>query len=345
MPYTTLRGRAALRVVVASAALIGSAWAAVAPSRPSPLSLTALRLREGVPTGQPATRGQDEQICGFLDLPEDFFLSQRVSDSMTKSGVWESDAGGTFLTWTQDLFAYKYQTVYFYVDSRLLFKAEVIDNDEIQLGRKLPMRTLKDEKDKWTVIALKDCQDVLLYTLLESNTGRHVAEIYNRADELVAFSRPGATFPDQIHYFDSEKAPIAISQSPMVTDHETPTAGGSHREDVAIWEVQYLHGYNSNSSLVIPQYRWVLGAAIQERAIRSALGRTANGDLEKPSAYFWFLALCIVGILVLAAAVCGCCFRVYRLVYPDRYEEVSNLFLKDSNVYGALEVKPWGANR
>jgi len=305
-----------------------------------PLSLLRQPSFSSTVTAQPATRGQDELSCGFLDLPKDFFLSQRTNDPLAKSGVWESDDGGTFVSWTQDLFAFHYSIVNFFVDSRLLFRAETVDDDLVQIGRELTMRK-KTRKD-FTVISLKDCDDVLLYTIFEAIAKPHQIEIYNRADQLVAWSKNGYSFPDQLHFYDHEEAPIFISQSPMISDSISPSSGDAKRSDIATWQVEFLQGYNSNSSLVLPQNRWVLAAAVQERAIRDAAGRTANGGVEEPPVYWWFMVMSFGFFALFVGALIGVCCCAYRLVYPRRYEEVTNPFLKDGSVYGALEQKPWG---
>lgn len=317
----------------------------LAPAKPvtKPDHATLRRLsllHQDTVTDQPSTRGQDEGGCGFLDLPKRFFLSQRTNDPMAKSGVFESADGGSFLSWTQDLFAVHYSVVNFFVDSRLLFRAEVVDDDQVQIGRKLTMRE-KTRKD-FTVISFKDCEDVLLYTVFEAKAAPHQMEIYNRGDQLIAWSKTGWSFPDQIQFFDYEEAPIFIAQSPMISDQHHPTVGDAKRSDIATWEVDFLQGYNSNCSLIIPQYRWVLAAAVQERAIRDAAGRNSDGSIKEPEVYWWFMLMSYLFAAVFIGALLGICCCAYRLVYPARYEEVTNPFLKDGSVYGSLEQKPWG---
>lgn len=302
------------------------------------------------PTAQPPSRGQDSGECGWLTLPEDVFLSPRTSDSFARSGVLESDAGGVFATWQQDLFAWNYQTVYFNVGSKLFVKAEVIENEAVQL----PGIQLQKVKDVNT-IAIKDCNNVLLYILRETTKAPYTYKIFNRDDNLIATSEMGEFFTDQIHFYDDEHNPLVIAQSPKIVDgNPEPVADNAHPSlgNVPSWEVRYLHGYNSSSSLLIEEYRWVIMLAVQERAIRSA-DRAADGQVMPSKTFPLFIGISTVFFLVVTALLCCCFFGVYRLVYPKKNDEVENKYLRDmrlpengppsQQMYGSLKrlPRPW----
>jgi hypothetical protein len=297
-----------------------------------------------VPTPQPSSRGQDEGSCGFLMINEDaIFMRPHASDSMARAGGWEDDSGAQRLIWKQDQFAWEYETIYFYVDSKLFLKAEVIENEEVQLPTvRLNNARRHDKEHKVVTIALKDCNDVLLYILREHTGKSHDYEISDRNDELLATSEMGTLDVDQIHWYDTERKPIAIAQSPVVipgVHRHIDNQADPHFGNVPSWEVMFLSGYNSSSSLLIPEKRFTILAAVQERAIRNAM-RGPDGEVEPSAAFPWFVGLFCLGIFVCIAACFGFLHWVYRLVYPKTFREVENKFLQpDKKIYGSLIQK------
>lgn len=297
------------------------------------------------PTKQPATRGQDDQTCGWLSLPDDIFLSPKISDKFTKSGSFENRDGATYSAWTQDLFAWDYQTVYFQVDSKLFVKAEVIENEEVQL----PGIVLKKERHGPPVstVVLRDCNNVVMYILREAKGSAHSYNISNRDDVLIASSIQGTYFKDQMQFFDDEGKPIVLAQSPNLIEDRPEGAPGDHGEEyfgrIAPWEVKFIDGYNSSSSLIIPQNRWVIAIAVQVRAIRDA-ERGGDGAVTAPEVFPFFMALVVVGIMVVLALFFCFFLWVYRLVYPKRYDEIENKYLQDQRrMYGSFKYKEQGS--
>jgi len=298
-------------------------------------------------TMQPSTRGQDEGTCGWLDLPDRFFMRVKVAEHTALKGDWENDSGAQYVEFVQDLFAWQYETVYFYTGSKLFMKTEVIANEEVQLPSVKLQNARENEKHYFT-IALKDCNDILMYVLREKRTPPYTYEIYNRDDQLVAYSEFGSLHVDKIFWYDHLKKPIAISQSPrlvenayrMIDDRADPYFG-----NVPTWEVKFIHGYDPSEIVSIMQNRWVIAAAIQERAIRS-VARGPDGKPDQPEAFPWFVGLTIFALAVCVGAVAYCFYWIFRLVYPKSYKEVENKFLKhDKQIYGELVRGRYGSVR
>jgi hypothetical protein len=297
-------------------------------------------------TVQPSTRGQDEGSCGWLDLPERFFMRVKVRENMAMKGDWENDSGAQYVEFVQDLFAWQYETVYFYTGSKLFAKTEVIENEEVQLPSVKLKNAQENEKNFYT-IAVKDCNDVLMYVLREKRTSPYLYEIYNRDDQLVAYSEFGSLHVDKMYWYDHLKKPIAIAQSPrllekiyrLIDDRADPYFG-----NVPTWEIKFLKGYDPTAIVTIMQNRWVIAAAVQERAIRNA-ARGPDGKPKPPEAFPWFVGLTVFFLVVCVGAVAYCFYWIFRLVYPKSYKEVDNKFLKqDKNIYGELVQGRYGTS-
>merc|ERR1719487_304560 len=283
------------------------------------------------PTGQPPTRGQDEQLCAFVELPDDIMLAPKLSDKLVKHGNWQSIDGAEFVQWSQDLFTWSYDMIYLSVmNNKILAKMEVIQDVELQLpGYKIELEN-KKEGGEFTVIALKDCSDQLLYVFHEHKDAKHNYRIFNRDEKLVAQIVGGNLYYDQLHIYDDKMIPIGIVQSPFIVE-DSYNAHVRNRPDadmggVPSYELRFVSGYNSNSSMLLPQNRWVLAAAIQERACRNSL----RFDGGYPPAYPWFLGLAIFAGLVFLGVVVVVLQMIFRCVYPKLYPEIENVFLQST---------------
>lgn len=277
------------------------------------------------PTPQPATRGQDEQECGWLALPENIFMSPRISDGFAVSGDIESDTGAIFCTWTQDLFAWEYETVYFNVDTKLFVKAERVDEED-----ELPVEERVKIPYGWNAYVFKDCTGVVLYIVREEKKWPHRVTVSNRADQLVAYSEKAGYFKDQLHFYDDLHAPIAIAQSPMIVEGN-PGFIRNGAEDamggIPTWEVMFVSGYGSNSSLILAQNRWVVALAVQYRAIRGA-SRAKDGSVLPSALRVLSIGVSVAFFVALVLAFFALLVWVYRLVHPPSYPEIENEYLQ-----------------
>jgi len=294
---------------------------------------------DAVPTAQPASRGQDEQECGFTTLPEKFRLIPKVQDEMTRMGFFQTDQGATLMQWTQSLFGWAYQNVFFNVDDKAFIKAEVLDYaglDALYDGLAEEGIEMPISNADFNTIVIKDCQDVLLYIFREHKRNINIYEVYNRAGQFIAGSVEGINYKDQIHFYDETRKPIAIAQSPLVTTMAAEALYKASDGQVKQWEIEYVGGFSSNSSLKLEEYRWVLATAVQMRAIRDA--DWANGAPEEPAVYPWFIFTWF-SVLFVFVVLAVCLLRVtYFLVYPrEKQAAIANPFMKDFRAYGVLE--------
>lgn len=248
-------------------------------------------------------------------------LAPKVTNFFKKFGYWESPDSATFLSWNQYSFAWDDTTAYFEVDSKLFFKSEaVLYVDEEHLGMRLP----DDINGEFHVVALRDCDGAMLYVLRAHATMHDLYEIYNRWGQLVASSSNGKHFPDQMQFHDENNTPIAVTQSPIVTvedlEEHIAAAPVEPLGTPEPWEINFVGAqYGSNSSLALSQNRWVIAAAVQDRAIRDAMR-------EAPSyGHYLFLftvcavvCLCIVAMLTVLS-------MLRRLVDVDMQAEKQRL--------------------
>lgn len=291
------------------------------------------------PTAQPASRGQDEQECGFTTLPEKFRLVPRDQGEVGRMGFFETGEGAALVQWNQNLFGWAYQNIAFNVDDKAFIKAEVLDYagvnqlyDELEEeGIQMPVSNAE-----FNTIALKDCQGVLLYLFREHRQNINIYEVYNRAGQFIAGSVEGINYKNQVHFYDEQRKPIAIAQSPLVTTAAAEAVYKSPEGQVKQWEIQFISGFDSNSSLKDEEYRWVLATAIQVRAIREA--DWSNGAPQEPAVYPWFIFTWF-SVIFVVTVLAGCLIRsIYFLVYPrERQAAIANPFMKDFRAYGVLE--------
>lgn len=308
----------------------------------------ALRpLVDVVPTMQEATRGQDAQRCGTIALPEVINLVVKVDNGFYKSGIWENKDGATLVSWWQDLFAFNYDTVDFYVDAKLLLRARAIRHPE--QSRELEafgVNLLDEDEAKGTrvVVVLKDCDDVPMYFIRELSDGE--CDIFNHWGKLIARSSRGETISDQIYFKDEAGDPIAVSQSPIITmsEEETQQAWLSPNkpDELGPWQVWFPSAFSSRSNLRDPILRYVIAAVVQERAVRKAMTVPGTDRVVTPYSHIFFECFLVVVFAGSLALLIGTCSCIFSFVYPPRKspDPVENPFLKDiRNPYNTMEVR------
>mmetsp|Transcript_24429 Transcript_24429/g.42749 ORF Transcript_24429/g.42749 Transcript_24429/m.42749 type:complete len:341 (+) Transcript_24429:102-1124(+) len=300
----------------------------------------ALRpLVEPIPTMHRATRGQDAQRCGTIALPELLNLAPKVNNGLYKSGIWNNKDGATLVSWWQDLFAFSYDTVDFYVDAKLLLRARAIRDPQMEL--EAFGVDLVDEKSNNIVVILKDCDDVPMYFVKELTNGE--CEIFDHWGELIARGTHGETIADQIYFKDDAGDPIAVAQSPIITMSEEEKTQESYRQpdDLDTWQVWFPSMFSSRSSLRDPILRYVIAAVVQERAVRKAMSIPGTNSQVMPSSRVFvvlFLVVLSAGFLALCVVACSCTFH---LVYPLRKpkDPTENPFLTDiRNPYNTMDI-------
>lgn len=289
------------------------------------------------PTQQPATRAQDFQECALVRLPLKFKLVPRVESSIKRAGVWENDDGATFLGWQQDHFSFGHTVSYFDGAVPFFDVTQTSDSALRDLGLDLPPPA---NNAKVTTLVAKDCQGVLMYVFREHHEDINQYEVYNRAGEFLAGSVSGQLYHDQIHWYDQYRNPIAIAQSPFIST--IPNIDKTYEQQrssgvVKMWELEFIEDYGSNSSILRDQYRWVLGAALQTRAIREA-DMGPSGEMTEPWIYQWFVFMQILLFLAFVYCIFACFQGTYHVIYqPPPKAVIQNPYLRDFSAYGALE--------
>lgn len=285
------------------------------------------------PTKQPPTRGQDSQDCGFTLLPDEMALITKTSGDFAVTGAWTTMDGATLVDWKQILFGWDHESTYFYVGWKLLFKAVVIpQNVEETLGMTFPDVV----GDTVNTIAIRDCNDVLLYVFREWGAYSAHWEIFNHFGQFVAGSDRGRIYPSMMVFFDDKGNTIAYTQSPMITsdtsgatnDHPSENGDG---HDIKEYQIRFVDGDGSTSSLTLSQTRWVITAVVQLRAIRDST-RMGDGQLRTPIGHNVFI-VCLLAVCCIALALGVSIFvGAYRLVYPSKKTPIENPFLMHQHI-------------
>lgn len=261
--------------------------------------------------------------------------------SFSLSGVWESKDSATFVTWYQDISRWDNQPVIFSMGAKVLFKAMPLEHTPDR-NLKLAPPASGDASDFDGPVALLDCNNVLMYALRVHKRQSHHYEVYNSMGEFLAIGDTVEHLANHVHFQDEVGQPIAFAQSPailgeMVADDPwfSASSGAPARRQegepgaLQPWEIWFLPEHESNSSLALAQHRWVLAAAIQDRALKDAL-RTR----QYPSGFtraliliipFIFLIAALLGLVNMSSSI------LFRLVYPQYDRDSGNPFMKCSS--------------
>jgi len=195
------------------------------------------------------------------------------------------------------------------------------------------------DKDAWDLVFLRDCNNVLTYTIRVHKTNPDLYEVYNREGELLTRTGTLEHVADQMFFEDPYGKPIAYAQSPAIMGEVAdvlpdengelrPVAVSKQRPGqfpgmVQPWELKFVTDSQSNSSLMAPQNRWVLAATVQERAVRAA-GAAAQ---ISPWGGVIFTGFILLVLLVIVVTVLLCCRTLFRMVYPQPVHSLKNQFI------------------
>lgn len=297
------------------------------------------------PDKQPATRGQDAQRCAYALLPERVQLLGSPAGWMglVHDGSLMTRDKAILLDWSLDLFSWAQPSVRTSYGSKLLYKSEVVKEASDLGGAWLDLWNWARLR---RVVALKDCDGVVMYVFrVRRGEEAHEPagdgnvdhshncdyEIYNQDGEMVAMStcNSDSDVADQMRFLDFQGNIITVAQSPAIeggyipfelSDYygpkvpwHVPVEGEKDTRHVPgflrpwdIWFVDGEPGHPSNSSLLLAQNRWVVVAAIVDRALRDAWEETDWSS--RPAGYVYFAgvaaragALALLGALLLWA--------------------------------------------
>eukprot|EP00929_Paragymnodinium_shiwhaense_P111816 TRINITY_DN80101_c0_g1_i1.p1 TRINITY_DN80101_c0_g1~~TRINITY_DN80101_c0_g1_i1.p1 ORF type:complete len:372 (-),score=73.16 TRINITY_DN80101_c0_g1_i1:134-1249(-) len=303
--------------------------------------------------GQPPTRGADLQDCATISLPKMLQLAPRYPGRLapedrgffTISGAWQTADQAGIITWVQDLLGWTRRPTLFYNVGKLAFKSVPLESATRVASDPGPVSADPEtflpfqDADNWDIVFLRDCNNVLQYTIRVSKTNPDKYEVYNRDAEKLTESHTLQHVADQMFFEDPYGKPIAYAQSPAIMGQVAddlpdndwtldPVAHSSLRHGqeagmVQPWEMKFIDDGPGNSSLIAPQNRWVLAAVVQERAIRMA---GSQRELA-PWGGIIFTSFVVLVLFIIVAMVYGICRSLFQLVYPPPKAAVRNPFL------------------
>jgi len=245
-------------------------------------------------------------------------------------GIWMSTDGATFLTWEQERFRWSPDKVYYYRGAKMLFKTE-------------PNTKENDDGSTTQIVILQDCESVPMYSLVvRGQEGRFEYDIHDQTGDMVARARydTAKDFPNQLLFTDRFEMPIAVAESPAITNLADLVEGQHRPPEYAIrpWQVSFYGATTTNSSLMLAQNRWVIIAVVQDHAIRVS---GESGQL--PDFRPWFVGVCVAVLAVVVAVLSAVSRLINVAVYPPVSREIDNPnpFLKPTGAYGSLGPSVW----
>lgn len=303
----------------------------------------------GLP-GQPATWGQDEQECGMLLLPNRFYVAPKGEAGflMDRVGTWKTKEGATLAEWTEGLYAWQPESVYVFLGSKLIFKAEPMwqGND---LPEQWPSELLQSFFDTWTefdTIILRDCRHALLYVVRVLHAEPSTYQIYDRAGKLVARAQKGLDVDGRLVFYDEHDIALAVAQAPLVSDNTAHLLVSNDdgewvpneipkSTNIASWEIWfYDRTGGSTSSLLLAENRYVLAAVTQHRAMKVA-DLTAQvtagniGPLQNIAIIATPILLRGLFAAVPMAILFGAFASIHQVVFPVPPQKLDHRFLEE----------------
>lgn len=321
--------------------------------------VAALEARLPPAAGQPPTRGADLQDCASIPLPGFLQLTPKYAPNLppedrgffTTSGAWQTPDGAVLVSWVHDLLGWTRRPLLFYSVGKLAFKSVPIetatrvasDPGPLDADPETFLPATQDYdlwgRPLWDLVFLRDCNSVLQYTIRVHRENADLYEVYDRAGALLTRTGTLEHVADHMYFEDNYGKPIAFAQSPAIMGEVadvhpddngqlSPVAIAKKRPGqfpgmVQPWEIKFVLDGPSNSSLVAPQNRWVLAAAVQERAIRAA-GAAAQISPWGGMIFSGFVVLVLVSVLIAVYLVCR---SLFRMVYPPPTHSLKNPYM------------------
>lgn len=319
-----------------------------------------------VPTRQPFTRSQAEQICATSKIPRNVFLSAGSMEDSAFGGRWMTRDGAQLVQWSEDPLAWQRGTLRLNVAGTLLASVVPVEPDDDEIKQRWKERihgsggvklqaslraslrqskqdTALSEPDTVAVkkkllaemkVVLRDCDDQHLYTLWATTRFPKSIEIYNRDDTLLARGEEvdpallgQPTKQRHWEFKDAKGKRMAKAATPQLDDIRR---GPPLADGVVPWEMLFTSEDLDPDSiprvLAAPNERWVIVAALQWRAFE---------DMQKPQHSSLVAAFPppLVMICIIIFAI-GLCFLtrllfscIFDLVYPPRRNENHSVYL------------------
>jgi len=211
------------------------------------------------------------------------------------------------------------------------------------------------------VVALRDCDGVVMYVFRVRRGEAHEPagdgnsdhtltcdyEIYNQDGEMIAMStcNSDSDAADQMRFLDVQGSIITVAQSPAIeggyvpfqlSDYygpkvpwHVPVEGekdARHEPGFLrpwdIWFVDGEPGHPSNSSLLLAQNRWVVVAAIVDRALRDVWEETEWSSHLAGYVYFAGVAVRAGALTLLGALLLWAFGALHALTFPPVHPSI-----------------------
>lgn len=314
-----------------------------------------------VPTRQPQTRSQAEQICASSKMPQNIFFSAGATESGAFGGRWITRDGAELMQWNEDPLAWQPGTLRLNVAGTRLASVVPVEADEKDIKERLKAKGKNDgglkfrgpqddiaakkrflSEDK---IVIRDCDDQLLYTLWATQRFPRTVEIYNREGTLLAKGSEhdpaleGRPTRQRYWLFNDPKGKeLAKAATPQLDEIRR---GPPSRANVVPWEMMFDSADQSPTSvprvMAAPNERWVVAAALQWRTFQDMDKPRQSSILSAfpPPLVMICMILFSIGFCFMTRLVFSC---IFDLVYPPKRDENRNLYLFDwmMEVYGEL---------
>lgn len=282
------------------------------------------------------TPGQDRGKCPIVKLPSLMVLKPTESHSTGLSGVWMMPSSSVALaSFGQNFLSNSWDRINVRnLDERLALRAEIKSDEQLQYlydwkAQAAPqdypaistlMKAFRSENSTRPpiTISLSDCEDRLMFVLRLHRDGDALTDpgdigLYDRLGNLVAYALADPLIA-RYQFVDPMGHRLAVAESPglyqNVSMKDMPRDGDRGR--ILPFELQVdAGGYANASRLMDPEWRWILAAAVQLRAIEDAHSEWPLAMPRPLVAIYWVFS--VVGLLVLL----GVCFAMYRVVYPS----------------------------
>lgn len=318
-----------------------------------------------VPTRQPYTRSQAEQICASSKMPQNIFFSAGSTEYGAFGGRWMTRDGAELAQWTEDPLAWQLGTLRLNVAGIRLASVVPVEPLEKEINERwkakkdklggskrlrgagdvLAMKKKLLSEDK---VVIRDCDDQPLYTLWVSTRFPKTLEIYNREGTLLA---KGEEVDPALHGKPSKKQGYWIFTDPQgkeLANAATPQLGDWEPFKPAIegtpvpWEVLFTTQAQDTNLTSFPRVlaaaneRWVIAAALQWRTCQDMQrSRPSVIDAFPPPLVMICTIVFVLGMCFMFRLLFSC---IFDLVYPPKRDENRSPYLFEwmMDIYGEL---------
>lgn len=263
---------------------------------------------------------EDAEGCPAIALQNSIlWLTPQVDEEMVRSGAWTTKDGGMLVKYTLDLFAYSFETIYLHLDHELF----AVITPRVNFDKTMISNNV-------TGFAIENCHREKMFEMTElSKYEAYAHKMYDKDGKLLAYSEESKLVPGRLEFFDADNKPLAISQSPAITNttgNVLAKDSNSHgMERVSPYETEFI--VNNSSILGRPENRWLIMAAVTSQALRNAM-RAPNGKVVTPAAFLWFQVLSVIFLLLIGIIFLSSLFCIYRCVYPLEVVDIQNTYLQ-----------------